>query len=323
MMKKISVIVPIYNSSIIISKCLDSLLNQTYKNLEILLIDDGSTDNSYKLCEFYAKKDKRVKIFHKENGGVSSARNLGLDNATGDYISFVDSDDYIENNTYEVLMNNISDNDIIIFNMFHEDCNQNTLYKFEHTNCSFIKKEYPELSFYNPSISGYVCNKLFSKRVIYYDNNKHIEFDNQIYMLEDDLFNYNILEKNSNINYLYLNTKLYHYVRNDNSATLKTYNLKKLSYFDSREKEIAILKKFKMNCDFLKADYVINYVRSKIMIYKNKIISDKKFNYISAKSNTYKREINYSNLCFKLKIKLIIALYFPTIYKIKLRNNKS
>ena len=97
----ISVIVPIYNSEKHLNKCVDSILNQTYKDLEIILIDDGSTDNSPKICDEYAKNDNRIKVIHKENGGLSSARNAGLKIATGEYITFVDSDDYIDVTMYE------------------------------------------------------------------------------------------------------------------------------------------------------------------------------------------------------------------------------
>ena len=102
--KKLSVIVPVYNVERYIRKCLDSLVNQTYKNLEIILVDDGSPDNSGAICEEYASRDSRVRVVHKENGGVSSARNVALDIATGDYICFVDPDDWIALNAYEELL---------------------------------------------------------------------------------------------------------------------------------------------------------------------------------------------------------------------------
>ena len=92
----ISVIVPIYNVEKYLRRCVDSILNQTYKNLEVVLVDDGSPDACPAICDEYAQKDKRIKVVHKQNGGVSSARNTGLDFATGDYIAFVDRDDYIE-----------------------------------------------------------------------------------------------------------------------------------------------------------------------------------------------------------------------------------
>lgn len=117
-MDKISVIIPVYNVEKYIHQCLDSVINQTYTNLEIILIDDGSTDKSGGVCEAYAKRDKRIKVIHKQNEGVSQARNTGLDICTGDYIAFIDPDDFIQENTYEILMKHIKQSkvDIIVFN---------------------------------------------------------------------------------------------------------------------------------------------------------------------------------------------------------------
>lgn len=95
-MPKISIIVPVYNVEKYLRKCIDSILNQTFKDFELILIDDGSTDESGKICDEYNLKDNRIKVIHKENGGLSSARNAGLDIAQGEYIGFVDSDDWIE-----------------------------------------------------------------------------------------------------------------------------------------------------------------------------------------------------------------------------------
>ena len=93
---KISVILPVYNVEKYLRQCLDSVINQTYKNLEIILVNDGSTDNSGKICEEYALNDERIKVIHKENGGISSARNAAIDIAKGQYITFIDSDDDVE-----------------------------------------------------------------------------------------------------------------------------------------------------------------------------------------------------------------------------------
>src|SRR5665647_2657921 len=99
----ISIIVPIYKVENYIRNCVDSILNQTYKNLEVILVDDGSTDNCGNICDEYSLKDNRIKTIHKKNGGLSSARNAGLDVAKGEYIGFIDSDDWIEKDMYESL----------------------------------------------------------------------------------------------------------------------------------------------------------------------------------------------------------------------------
>jgi len=101
---KISVIVPIYNAEPYLPKCLDSIIAQSYNDLEVILIDDGSTDKCWQICDEYAEKDSRIKVMHKENGGVASARNAGLKIATGEYIAFVDSDDWIETTMYSDLL---------------------------------------------------------------------------------------------------------------------------------------------------------------------------------------------------------------------------
>ncbi len=101
--KKISVIVPVYNSIDCLERCVRSICAQTYANLEILLIDDGSTDGTDQLCERLADQDDRIRVHHKKNGGASSARNVGIDLSTGDYLGFVDSDDYVDADVYEKL----------------------------------------------------------------------------------------------------------------------------------------------------------------------------------------------------------------------------
>ena len=103
----ISIIVPVYNVENYLRKCVDSIINQSYKNLEIILVDDGSTDSSGKICDEYSLKDSRIKVIHKKNGGLSDARNAGMEIASGDFWGFVDSDDYIDSDMYSVLLENL------------------------------------------------------------------------------------------------------------------------------------------------------------------------------------------------------------------------
>ena len=123
----ISIIVPIYNTDCYLRQCLDSIINQSYKNFEVLLINDGSVDDSVMICKEFAEKDSRICYFEKENGGVSSARNLGLKNVKGNYITFVDSDDWVEENYLEVLYNALKENEVDIsisaHNYFNMDDN--------------------------------------------------------------------------------------------------------------------------------------------------------------------------------------------------------
>lgn len=119
--KKISVIVPIYNTLHYLERCVDSLRRQSYANLEILLVDDGSTDGTGQLCDKLAGDDERIRVYHKQNGGASSARNLGLQRASGDYIGFVDSDDYIDEDTYQLMMEQMEKKDYSIVQISRDE----------------------------------------------------------------------------------------------------------------------------------------------------------------------------------------------------------
>lgn len=119
-----SIIVPIYNVEKYLKRCIDSLINQTYKNIEIILVDDGSTDDCPQICDNYAVKDNRIKVIHKKNGGLSEARNFGLEKATGEYIFFIDSDDWLNTKTveqFEFFLEKDSAIDIAIGNLINED----------------------------------------------------------------------------------------------------------------------------------------------------------------------------------------------------------
>ena len=146
----ISVIVPVYNAENYIDKCVESLVNQTYKNLEIILVNDGSTDSSGTKCDEWAKKDSRIKVIHKENGGVSSARNAGLDVAEGAYVAFVDSDDSLKTTAYEKSVSEIQQHnlDLLIFGyetVFTDhsvkkymDCTMSTRYEYKENISKYI-----------------------------------------------------------------------------------------------------------------------------------------------------------------------------------------
>ena len=125
----ISVIVPVYKVEKYLRQCIESIQRQTYSDLEIILVDDGSPDGCPAICDEYARNDKRIKVLHQENGGLSVARNVGLDIAKGEYIAFVDSDDYIKENMYEMLYNKIvmEDADLIICSYDKVDENNNKI----------------------------------------------------------------------------------------------------------------------------------------------------------------------------------------------------
>ena len=123
-MELVTIIVPVYNTSKYLNKCLDTLLAQTYENIEIILVDDGSTDNSLEICKSYEEKDKRIVVISKANGGSSSARNVGLDAAKGSYVGFVDSDDYVDGDFVSLMMEAIEKYDVPMAQISRDEINE-------------------------------------------------------------------------------------------------------------------------------------------------------------------------------------------------------
>ena len=229
-MDKISIIIPVYNVEPYIRKCLDSVLNQTYTNLEMLLINDGSTDNSGIICNDYAAKDSRIRVFHKANGGVSSAKNVGLKHMTGKYVGFVDSDDWIEPDMYEILHTAIRDSnaDISIASYFKDTDNTSvamTNMKQIPNRVINIKEMllYPLQRDYYMGFCGYLWNKLFSADVFLKNN---LQFDENINYAEDLLL-YTRAVTEGDCKGFYVDKPLYHYrQRPESIAHSKSVNVK-------------------------------------------------------------------------------------------------
>lgn len=228
MMPKFSVIIPVYNTENYLDRCTLSCINQTYKDFEIILINDGSKDNSGTICDEYSKKDNRIKVIHQENAGVSTARNVGIINAIGDYIVFLDSDDYLEFNMLEKLNNIIENNEVecIIYNL-----------KNELENKIVYGKELIDslITLIRTETINSPWNKIYKRSII---EKYNIKFDKKIQIGEDLLFNISYISKIKTI-YLY-NDKLYNYtIENNNSLTSKYKKDKyiQLMFVDSRIKE--------------------------------------------------------------------------------------
>lgn len=165
--RKVSIIVPVYNCEKYILRCVNSLLNQTYKNTEILLIDDGSTDNSLEICNYLSKENANVHVFHKINEGLSATRNFGIEKAKGDYIGFVDSDDYVSIDFYERLVELLENHEDSIASAniirFFEDETRKIIFKMG--NCHLDYEEFlKNLLLHKGDVS--VCNKLFPTNLI-------------------------------------------------------------------------------------------------------------------------------------------------------------
>ena len=222
-MHLISIIIPIYNAEKYLSKCLDSIIAQTYTKLEAILIDDGSPDNCGKICDEYAAKDKRFKVIHQKNGGVSVARQTGLDNATGDYIIHCDPDDWIEPTMLEEMLNHAINNnaDMVISDYIIE----------KDGKTEYSKQNLPEnpdakdviSRIINEQLHGSLCNKLVRREcchgLAFYPTN--------VYLAEDELFNIRLLAKD--IKVTYLPKAFYHYKMDNYSSACQSRNVKIVS----------------------------------------------------------------------------------------------
>ena len=307
---KISVIVPVYKVEKYLNKCVDSIINQTYKNLEIILVDDGSPDNCGKICDEYSKKDNRIKVIHKENGGVSSARNVGLDLATGDYIGFVDSDDWIETDMYEYLLNICIKFNCQVSRCNYIECNDyNKTYKKEQEKISIFENDDIIIDLVTGNWNeGVLWNKLYKKSLL-----QGIVFDEKLSCSEDLLFNYYILK---NTNKLVCSNQIkYNYIIRENTITKGQFcygafdivnvareiagneknNINTYEYCIKRIVNCCFLL---INTCFIKDSYIekVNDMRDIIIKNKYYIFNSKVFD-------------------FKTKIKFIILNISPMFYK--------
>ena len=163
----ISIVIPVYKVEKYLEKCIESVLKQTYTNLQIILVDDGSPDNCGKICDEYAKKDPRIEVIHKVNGGLSDARNVGIAKAKGKYIGFVDSDDYIKEDMYEILINLIKeyDADVSICNLYDVIDGKEYIRNNENGIQEYSRLEILKEVLLDKNIQSYAWNKLYKKEL--------------------------------------------------------------------------------------------------------------------------------------------------------------
>lgn len=316
MQQLISIIVPVYNVEDYLRRCLSSIINQTYLNIEIIVINDGSTDGSLKICEEFIKLDSRMRLYTKKNGGLSSARNFGLEKVLGEYIIFVDSDDYVTkdyvSNLYIAISNKNSDIAVSRFVEINED-QKIALKNDTHTL---------NIEYYN-NTEG--LKQLFLQKK--FDNNawgkiyKKFLFNNMQYpegkLFEDIAITYKLFGKASKISYI--NVKDYYYVQRKNSIMNAKFNEKKLDLLpivDDMFDDIS-----NQNPE------LINYVgcrsfSSLINLWRN-IPDDSEYRNIVWKKALNYRKYPLVNLHSKMKYKLGSALAFlsPQIVKLIIQNN--
>lgn len=311
----ISVIIPVYNPGIHLYKCIDSIVNQTYRNLEIILIDDGSTDGSGKVCDEYAEKDSRIICIHKENAGVSKARNAGLEIATGDYYYFPDSDDYIDLDSFEYLLG--------IIDQYHCDAAvfEHYVTYSDHEEAHHLPKEYYGLYEGGKEIIkiyfrvAFACNKLFSKKLITGSNSlPGIKFDETIARGEDGLFSRTALDRADRV--YFTNRPLYHYVQSEQSACRGAF----------RTSQLTLLKMIDIDYEWFSKKYpdylprlYANALESYIMLYYDMWADEKSYAQERGKmysrfEREYKEHRGVMTLSKKQKIKFSIFKISPVVF---------
>ncbi|MCV9884798.1 glycosyltransferase [Metabacillus halosaccharovorans] len=313
MYPKISIIVPVYKVEPFIHKCVDSVLLQTFTDFELILVDDGSPDNCGKICDEYAQKDKRVKVIHKENGGLSDARNAGLDIATGDYIGFVDSDDWIESDMFEMLYNMCVENDCEIANctsIIHYS--HKTVTNGGHQLIIHDKKEAMKVMLEGKLYDEVVWTKIFKRDLL-----KDIRFKTGI-IYEDTAFTYKVIHESSRI--CCIGEPKYHYIKRENSTmdrAIKNVKIDSVLVYDEMYKFIDNYYPELRNLVALKlansAMTVLNLIAAK----QNwKEYSEEYYRIASILNRYFKKNMKTKEYLNTVKILLIATKIHPIFYKV-------
>lgn len=295
-MKKISVIVPIYNADKKLNKCIDSILNQTYKDIEIILVNDGSTDNSLNICKKYKSLDDRIKIIDKENEGSIQARKAGLESSEGDYIMFVDADDWVDNNIISIMYNELKryNCDIVVSNMYKVFSDRKLIKKSNNSHYFIEEKLYVKDEIKNELVVAYFHGHPFPaslfcklyKRSLLIDSGKYLE---KINFLGEDLFlNMEVFLKAERVKII--NKPLYYYRAGGGTSKFMSYHFDDIVsgyeiqkdvideyYKDTKQKQyngisIMLLNSFKTSLENL---MISKYPKEDILIHIKEYIKNK------------------------------------------------
>lgn len=319
-MAQISIVVPIYKVENYICRCVESLLNQTFKDIEVILVDDGSPDNCGKICDDYAEKDKRIKVIHKKNGGLSSARNAGIKAAEGQYIGFVDSDDFVAEDMYELLYKNIEkySADVSICGLFDCYVGKNiTQYNGDAELLVLTREEALRLVLESKKLSVSAVNKLYKKSLF-----ENIKFP--VGKLYEDAFTipkvFSLAEK-----VVCTSEPKYYYVHREDSITTSVF----------KENDFDIVKAYEENLSLVKEKFpkLISQAEFRLLwsytyVFDKMLLStsfNKDENYKSVYSKLRKETPNILlNPYFSLKRKavMIILFFSPKFYSFLLEYQK-
>lgn len=269
MKELISIIVPVYNVEAYLERCLDSLVGQTYSNIEIILVDDGSTDHCPEICDIWERKDPRIKVIHKENGGLSDARNAGLKMATGEYIAFVDSDDWLDLEYCDVMIKTMFENDadIVECGTYLVDESGEKISQRRASNPQLIldREEALERLLTEDGVYQTVWNKLY-KRIVIQD----IWFEVGKYH-EDEFWTYKVFDRMNKM--IVIHNPQYYYLQRDSSIMGEKYSIKRLDGLEARAERANFLDKYKKLGNLAKVQlwYALLYHYQNIICYLNGI----------------------------------------------------
>ncbi|MBO1263994.1 glycosyltransferase family 2 protein [Proteiniclasticum sp. SCR006] len=311
---KISIIIPVYNVESYIGRCIDSILQQSYSNFELILIDDGSSDLSGSICDEYNKLDGRIIVYHNFNSGVSRARNIGLELSSGDFIMFIDSDDFIEPNTLELFVENIEENEntLLIFNYYRYFDNKDRIPNDEYNDQIINLKNDFSVSekhkfFYGRSYGTQIWNKLYPAHII---KSNSIVFNEKITVGEDFLFNFRVLKYIDKIKKLNFYTYNY-YIRNGSITNSYKKNL-----YEQNSLLMSDLNKFRLSNDRQDEDVLSFYAYYSLdNIVLNLTSNSKSFNDI----HKIVRKTSYNNEYVKSFQSLESKAYYKYISQMKQR----
>lgn len=305
---EISVIVPVYNTAKYLRRCVDSILAQTFTDFELLLINDGSKDNSGTICDEYTEKDSRVRVFHKPNGGVSSARNVGLDNAKGEWIYFIDSDDIIIPDALETFLSAAVNTDLVISEYQYIFSNGKKYFGLVSGDGYFegdqmIKK----VSDIHWMYWATLCNKIYRRPII---EESHLLFDEKISYNEDMIFNFEYLTHISS--FRTIKEVTYSYCENLSSAVHRSHSLESLITRTERMVEILGRFKGKKGISELSSKYLVRDLLVIKTLYSSKIDKNKRMGILRLLRKRIRViDITKGNISRKIKILSFVLGYLP------------
>lgn len=316
-MDLISVIIPVYNVEKYLSKCLESIVQQTFSNLEIILVDDGSPDRCPTICDTWAKRDPRIRVIHKENGGLSDARNAGMNAANGELIGFIDSDDWVERDFFQSLYDAMSKHhaDIAECATFYDAEDGTLLHIREEATGSFLDyKEALRRLILEDGVYQTVWNKLYRREIL-----TGIDFAVGK-CNEDDFWTYRVFDRGNGI--ATVKRPLYHYLQRSTSITGVGYSVKRLDGLEARFERMQYLQKYDELKKIVRQQFALDcmwHMQCALLYLEKKEKNDAKTYILSLARNAQKEKINDMSVNTKYKIWLELFYCFP-VFTARIRN---